>query len=124
MAFDFSSLSRLPMDLKLPADLKPPAGTGLEGPNLTRPGLVDVDGPAFGGQGATGFAKAVGDALREVNQMQGQASDSRAALARGEDVDLHQVMVETQEAGLAFQLTLALRNKAVDAYQEVLRMQI
>ena len=86
-----------------------PAGTG------------EVSGS---GQGVTGFVKALGDTLREANSLQNQAARSGEALARGEDINLHQVMVETQEASLAFQLTVALRNKVLEAYQEILRMQV
>ena len=47
-----------------------------------------------------------------------------AKLAAGEDVDLHQVMLSMQEADIAFQLALQTRNKLVDAYQEIMRMQV
>lgn len=76
------------------------------------------------GEGVTGFVKTLGDTLREANALQNQAAESGQALARGEEINLHQVMVETQEASLAFQLTLAVRNKALEAYQEILRMQV
>lgn len=79
---------------------------------------------ATSGEGVTGFVKTLGDTLREANALQNQAAQSGEALARGEEINLHQVMVETQEASLAFQLTLAVRNKALEAYQEILRMQV
>ncbi len=44
--------------------------------------------------------------------------------ALGEDVELHQVMIAAEEANLALQLTVQVRNKVIEAYQEIMRMQL
>jgi len=110
LALDLTSLVKDP-SIGLRA-LQPDSSSGA---GLARPA---------GGEGVTGFVRALGETLREANGLQDQASQGAEALARGEDVSLHRVMVETQEASLAFQLTLAVRNKVLEAYQEVLRMQV
>lgn len=47
-----------------------------------------------------------------------------AALAAGQVDDISQVIVAAEKADIALQLTLAVRNKAVEAYQEIMRMQV
>ncbi len=64
------------------------------------------------------------DAVKKTNQMQMQAQDKQRQLLVGETDNIHDVMIAMEKAGLSFQLTLAVRNKVVEAYQEVMRMQI
>lgn len=45
-------------------------------------------------------------------------------MAKGESVDLHQVMIASQKASVTLQAALEIRNKAVEAYQEMMRMQV
>ena len=73
--------------------------------------------------GGGGFVQSLSDALREVNRAQLQSSEHLQQSIRGEGPPLHQVMAEAEEAGLAFQMTMQFRNKALEAYQEVMRMQ-
>jgi flagellar hook-basal body complex protein FliE len=61
-----------------------------------------------------------------VNQVSGLESSARAAvngLMTGSGVDVHQAMIATEKASMAFELALAVRNKAVQAYQSVMAMQ-
>lgn len=71
-----------------------------------------------------GFADTLKTALSDVNQMQMDAGSALQRLAAGEDVDIHEVMISTAEAGIAFDLMMEIRNKLVEAYQEVQRMQV
>ena len=64
------------------------------------------------------------DALSEVNQLQLASDKQNALLAAGEVQDVSQVIVAGQKAEIALQLTLQLRNRAVAAYQEIMRMQV
>jgi flagellar hook-basal body complex protein FliE len=75
------------------------------------------------GAGADGFVRSLSDALGEVNRLQLQSSGSLESSVRGQGPPLHQVMAQAEEAGLAFQMTLQFRNKALEAYQDVMRMQ-
>lgn len=70
-----------------------------------------------------GFSDALLKALQNVNQLQLKADESTEKLVLGEIGDIHQVMLDTEKAKLALQLTVQMRNKLVEAYQEVSRMQ-
>lgn len=75
------------------------------------------------GTGTRSFINSLSDALREVNRGQLQNATDVDSSVRGKGPDLHKVMAETEEAGLAFQMTMQFRNKALEAYQDVMRMQ-
>lgn len=69
-----------------------------------------------------GFAATLSTAVQEVNATQQRASDMAAAYERGEVTDVAQVMLARQEAGVAFEATLQVRNKLLSAYQDIMRM--
>ncbi|MGA2047803.1 MAG: flagellar hook-basal body complex protein FliE [Terracidiphilus sp.] len=69
------------------------------------------------------FSDLLTDAVGQVNQLQSQANSAITGLMSGTGVDVHQAMIATQKASMAFELTLAVRNKAVQAYQQVVGMQ-
>lgn len=68
------------------------------------------------------FASFLNDALNQVNQDQLNSEALNKALATGEVQDLHQVMIASQQSMLSLQLTIQIRNKVVEAYQEIMRM--
>ncbi|HEV2487817.1 MAG TPA: flagellar hook-basal body complex protein FliE [Terracidiphilus sp.] len=69
------------------------------------------------------FADLLTDAVGQVNQLEDQARVAVDGLMTGSGVDVHQAMIATQKASMAFELALAVRNKAVQAYQQVIGMQ-
>lgn len=71
---------------------------------------------------AGGFADTLKSALDGVNATQNRASDISEAYERGEVTDVAKVMLARQEAGVAFEATLQVRNKLLSAYQEIMRM--
>jgi|LSQX01.1.fsa_nt_gb flagellar hook-basal body complex protein FliE len=71
-----------------------------------------------------GFARMLKDALSEVNKLQLKADEATLQLANGQAEDVHQVMIAVEQAMLAMQLTVQIRNKVIEAYQEIARMQI
>ena len=73
---------------------------------------------------AKSFGEYLTDALKETNRLQLEADQWNSALASGQIEDISQVVVATQKAEIALQLTLQLRNRAVSAYQEIARMQV
>jgi flagellar hook-basal body complex protein FliE len=89
---------------------------------LTGPGGVDKTNPAA--TTPDDFGQMLSNALDRLNQMEGTANNAATSLAAGEDIDIHQVMLTMQEADISFQLALQVRNKLVEAYQEVMRMQV
>ncbi|MBB6282157.1 MULTISPECIES: flagellar hook-basal body complex protein FliE [Geobacillus] len=68
------------------------------------------------------FAAFLKEALNNVNDAQIQADALTEKLVRGENVQLHDVMIAAQKASITLQLTLEIRNKAIEAYQEMMRM--
>ena len=70
------------------------------------------------------FAAFLKEALNNVNDAQIQADALTEKLVRGENVQLHDVMIAAQKASIALQLTLEIRNKAIEAYQEMMRMPV
>ena len=78
----------------------------------------------IGGQSDKSFGELLKDAVDQVNQLQGQADKLAEQLASGNLKDVHQVMVAMEKASLALQLTIQVRNKAIEAYQEIMRTQV
>lgn len=60
--------------------------------------------------------------LKDVNQMQNTADESIQKMVAGEVKDVHQVMLAVEEAKVAFNMMLEIRNKTMDAYNELIRM--
>lgn len=69
-----------------------------------------------------GFASTLTTALDKVNAVQMRAGDMQVAYERGQVTDIAQVMLARQEAGVAFEATLQVRNKLLSAYQDIMRM--
>lgn len=77
-------------------------------------------GPATGQ--VAGFADTLQNAMQDVSAVQKRSGDMQAAYERGEVTDVAKVMLARQEAGVAFEATLQVRNKLLSAYQDILRM--
>ena len=79
-----------------------------------------------GGAGSVmqSFSSLLTQAVQDINRTQRVADDGAAKLAAGEPVDLHNVMIGMESANLSLGLALQVRNKLLDAYQEVMRMVI
>jgi flagellar hook-basal body complex protein FliE len=71
---------------------------------------------------AGSFTESLQGALANVNASQQKASEISAAYEQGEVVDVAKVMLARQEAGVAFEATLQVRNKLLNAYQDIMRM--
>lgn len=75
-----------------------------------------------GGQ-ETPFAGLVQSMVEQTKALDDQASTAVTGLLSGKGVDVHQAMIATQKANMAFELALQVRNKAVGAYQQMMSMQ-
>lgn len=76
--------------------------------------------------GANGddFASTLMDALKDVNQSQLDAGQLRDNFLAGQPVEPHELMIAMEKSSTAMQLTLQVRNKMLEAYQEISRMQV
>lgn len=72
----------------------------------------------------TDFMSYLNNALQEVDDLQKKAADSAAQLVLGGEDYLHNTMIAYEKANLALQLTIEVRNKILEAYQEIMRMQM
>ena len=88
---------------------------------ITVPDLTPA-GPRANGPG--GFAELVKEGLERMQDLERESDERMRKLLAGEPVELHRVVLASEQAGLAFELMTAIRNKAVEAYQEVMRMQV
>src|SRR5689334_16990703 len=75
-------------------------------------------------QGTSSFQDFLGDFVREVSDKQAASSEAVNGLMSGKNVSLHQAMISMEEASVSFQLMLEVRNKLLETYQELMRMQI
>jgi flagellar hook-basal body complex protein FliE len=81
--------------------------------------------PATSAKAADGsFSSMLGKMVSEVSQKQNVASQTVAALQSGQPVTLHQAMISMEEASVSFSLMAEVRNKLLDSYQELMRMQV
>jgi flagellar hook-basal body complex protein FliE len=88
----------------------------LSSPTLPSVGVKTTQGSSF--------QNLLGSAIDDLNRVQGNADQAINSLAMGEATDIHDVTIAVQEADIAFELALQVRNKMVEAYQEVMRMQV
>ncbi len=91
------------------------------------PGMSSVDGKITlskteGDQES--FASALAQSIEKVNSLQKEADQAIENLASGDSQNVHGTMLAVSKADLAFRMTMQVRNKIVDAYQEVMRMQV
>jgi len=70
------------------------------------------------------FSDLVKDFAKDVNDLQFQAGHAIDMLATGQAADVHQVMVAVEEAGIARDMMLEIRNRVLEGYQELIRMQV
>lgn len=75
------------------------------------------------GEQGTPFAGLMKSMVEQTKSLDDQASSAVTGLLSGKGVDVHQAMIATQKANMAFELALQVRNKAVGAYQQMMGMQ-
>lgn len=88
-------------------------------------GATSAADGAAGAKGASSapFSDLLTDAVGQVNTLETQARSAIDGLMTGSGVDVHEAMIATQKVDMAFELALSVRNKAVQAYQQVMGMQ-
>ena len=105
--------------------LQPTSGTPALEPTGGRPSVGSSGGGAGGADGvpgAGGFGAAIDRALSGVVDAQAQADALAGQAATGQSVEVHDVMVAATQAQLATELTVAVRNRALESFNEIMRM--
>jgi flagellar hook-basal body complex protein FliE len=96
-------------------------------PSGLGPGQLDgaaaplQQGPAAA---ADSFGSMLRDAVSQLDALQRTADANVTRLATGQPVDLHEVMISMEQSNLGFQLAMQVRNRLIEAYQEISRMQV
>lgn len=72
----------------------------------------------------TSFGETLKNAIDNVNKTQIDSDKMTEALASGKNVELHDVMIASQKSSITLLTTIEVRNKAIEAYQEMMRMQV
>ncbi|MBS4024757.1 MAG: flagellar hook-basal body complex protein FliE [Clostridia bacterium] len=70
------------------------------------------------------FSEFLKNSITDVNNLQLEAGKMRQQLVTGEITDIHQVMIASEKASISLQFAIQVRNKLVEAYQEIKRMQM
>ncbi len=91
---------------------------------------IDVLKPEVGkakespGSGQTGFSDMIEKAVSGVNEKIIKSQELSEQMAAGEPVDIAQTMISISKADISFRLMVQVRNKALEAYEQIMRMQI
>lgn len=70
------------------------------------------------------FSEVISNAINNVNEKQINADNTIESLIKGDDITMHEVMLSMQESQLSMQLLIEVRNKMVEAYQEINKIQL
>jgi len=93
---------------------------GIQSPTpLGQPGEITPSQPS-----GDSFGNVLGKLISDVNTKQNTATVAVDGLQSGQAVPLHQAVIAMEEANVSFQLMVEVRNKLLDSYQELMRMQI
>jgi flagellar hook-basal body complex protein FliE len=105
-------------------DVKDVGRLPLGGPGAAAPAGGAGPAPAAPAAGQGSFATVLKDALQEVDQLQRKADAAITSFASGDKASLHDTMIAMEQADVSFRLMVQVRNKIVEAYQEIMRIQV
>ena len=88
------------------------------------PGVAPLGSPSTPAEGVTSGGASFGDMLAGLAQQSGVADTAVENLAIGGDMDLHDVTLAAELESMSFELAVAIRNRLVDAYNEIFRMSV
>lgn len=97
-----------------PLGFPPPVITNR--PAEIKPLPTEPKGPSFG--------EVLENAIKEVSDIEKEAGEESRKFMSGEVKDVHTVMIAAQKAEISFQMMMQVRNKLVNAYQEIMRMPV
>lgn len=87
-------------------------------------GPSGTDGSGSAGEVLSDFGNVFKQQINQVNELTNQSNTMMKQFALGEGTDLHSVMIASEKAQMAMEFTMQLRNKMVQAYQEISRMNL
>jgi len=93
----------------------PPVGNGDVSPRITKPGTTSGD---------TGFGELLKKSINAVNKTMQEAGASATGLVSGQHANIDETMIAMEKANVSFRLLTKVQNKVINAYQEIMRMQL
>jgi flagellar hook-basal body complex protein FliE len=105
-------------------DLLSPGAVPLPSTGIEMPSELGRAQEAASAQSGNSFASMFGQMVSDVNAKQNISGQAVSALQSGQNVPLHQAVIAMEEANVSFHLMVEVRNRLLEAYQEVMRMQI
>jgi flagellar hook-basal body complex protein FliE len=115
MTYNFGSMPG--MDAVRPGAMPTPE---IQAPTpLGQPGEINPSQPS-----SDSFGSVLGKLVSDVNTKQNAATAAIDGLQSGQPVPLHHAVIAMEEANVSFQLMVEVRNKLLDSYQELMRMQV
>jgi flagellar hook-basal body complex protein FliE len=115
----------LPVTPTTPAMPGAPVGEAFQLPSMDPLGAApEALSPAASGGGASTWGHMVQQMVMDVNAKQHTAAAQVSDVLRGGPTPVHQAMISSAEAGLSFEMLSEMRNKIVDAYQQIMQMQV
>ena len=125
---------KLPITATTPSMPGAPVGEAFQVPGVDQLGLLPsvasttpaaaAIAPAGSGAGPSTWGHMVQQMVMDVNSKQQTASQQVSDVLRGGPTPVHQAMISTEEASLSFEMLSEMRNKLVDAYQQIMQMQV
>lgn len=91
------------------------------------PGIITADTtttPVSKAGEGQGFKEALASSLEDVDALKKAADKSIMDMAAGKGEDIHKVMIAIEKADVSFQFMLQVRNKAINAYEDIMRMTV
>jgi flagellar hook-basal body complex protein FliE len=110
-------------------DMAPSLTKSIPPAELQQLSSINSDAPLQGSSSVSSasgasFENMLGGLVNDVAQKQAAASSAVTGLLSGQNVSLHQAMISMEEANVSFQMMVEVRNRLLDSYQELMRMQI
>jgi len=91
---------------------------------VSLPGSSAIKSPGAQGVSGAGFSEILSRSIAEVND-QGQEADLLVkGLAAGEHANIHETMIAMEKSGISFRMMTRVQQKVIDAYREIMRMQL
>lgn len=94
------------------------------GQSVSNPVAPEVPGVGSGESATRSFGEMLNKSLEDLNEMQLQADRAAKEMIAGRNKNIHETMLTMEKADMSFRLAMQVRNKVIDAYREIMRMNV
>ena len=115
----------IPRNINIPSVELDLNSLGIEGGRMPEPLTTEkTQGPSPVRESGEDFSNLLKKLVQDVSTKQAEAGQAMQGVLAGEEIPLHQAVIAAEEAGLSFELMVEVRNKLLESYQELMRMQV